>query len=93
MPIAWAATFDTLLVQRAASEIADEMRSFSNWEMRQGRPPAATNCYGPHVHVVRDPRWGRLAETYGEGEARGCRWMLPLQRPAKAAKQRSSQSL
>lgn len=69
MPIAWAATFNPSLVQRAASEIADEMRAFSNWEMRQGRQPVATNCYGPHAHVVRDPRWGRLAETWGEGEA------------------------
>ncbi len=21
---------------------------------------------GPHVHIVRDPRWGRLCETFGE---------------------------
>ncbi|PSC72215.1 putative beta-D-xylosidase 7 [Micractinium conductrix] len=65
-PIAWAATFNHQLTSKAATEIGDEMRAFNNQEMRRGRPPAASHCFGPHVGIVRDPRWGRLLETYGE---------------------------
>ncbi len=24
------------------------------------------NCFAPNINVVRDPRWGRGHETYGE---------------------------
>lgn len=121
-PIAWGATFDPALVRRAASEVGDEMRAYNNAEMRAGRPPDFSNCFGPHVNIVRsassakqrqagttswaaagaaasrpqrpapatpiaillrtacaasgeclphgaacrDPRWGRLSETFGE---------------------------
>ncbi|KAL4452562.1 hypothetical protein ABPG75_008224 [Micractinium tetrahymenae] len=68
-PIAWAAGFDPQLTNTAASQIGDEMRAYNNKEMRSRRPPADTHCFGPHVGIVRDPRWGRLQETYGEGEA------------------------
>lgn len=26
----------------------------------------ALNCFGPNINIVRDPRWGRASETYGE---------------------------
>ncbi|KAL4434180.1 hypothetical protein ABPG75_000621 [Micractinium tetrahymenae] len=65
--IAWAATFDDELAQRAASQIGDEMRAHYNRRAREGWTELAyTNCFGPHVHIVRDPRWGRLGETFGE---------------------------
>lgn len=52
-PIAWAAGFDPQLTNKAASQIGDEMRAFNNKEMRSGRPPADTHCFGPHVGIVR----------------------------------------
>ncbi|PSC75758.1 putative beta-D-xylosidase 7 [Micractinium conductrix] len=65
--LAWAATFDDALAQQAASQIGDEMRAHYNRRAREGwAHQAFTNCFGPHVHIVRDPRWGRLAETFGE---------------------------
>lgn len=24
------------------------------------------NCFAPNINIVRDPRWGRGHETYGE---------------------------
>lgn len=24
------------------------------------------NCFSPNINIVRDPRWGRASETYGE---------------------------
>ncbi|EFN57583.1 hypothetical protein CHLNCDRAFT_34794, partial [Chlorella variabilis] len=64
--IAWAATFDDGLALRAASQVGDEMRAQYNRRARAGGPLAYSNCFGPHVHIVRDPRWGRMAETFGE---------------------------
>ena len=26
----------------------------------------ALNCFGPNINLIRDPRWGRASETYGE---------------------------
>ncbi|HUF28573.1 MAG TPA: glycoside hydrolase family 3 N-terminal domain-containing protein [Gemmatimonadaceae bacterium] len=53
--IALAATWDTALVARAAQAIARETRSRG---VRQ--------VLSPVVNVVRDVRWGRVEETYGE---------------------------
>lgn len=52
-PIAWAATFDEALVKQATSEIADEMRAYSNRAMLAQQGPAFTHCFGPHVAIVR----------------------------------------
>ena len=27
------------------------------------------NCFAPNINIVRDPRWGRGHETYGEVSA------------------------
>lgn len=52
--IAWAATFDDELARRAASQIGDEMRAHYNRRAREGWIELAyTNCFGPHVHIVR----------------------------------------
>jgi len=54
-PIGLAATFDVDLVQRVFTLTAEEARC-------RGTHQALT----PVVDVARDPRWGRVEETYGE---------------------------
>jgi len=54
-PIGLGATFDPDLVQRLFAMTAEEARS-------RGTHQALT----PVVDVARDPRWGRVEETYGE---------------------------
>ncbi|HUP03392.1 MAG TPA: glycoside hydrolase family 3 N-terminal domain-containing protein, partial [Bryobacteraceae bacterium] len=54
-PIALAATFDTALVEQLFTMTAAEARL-------RGTHQALT----PVVDVARDPRWGRVEETYGE---------------------------
>jgi beta-glucosidase len=53
--IALASTFDPDLVTRVFSVASREMRA-----------RGATVALAPVVDVVRDPRWGRIEETYGE---------------------------
>ena len=54
-PIALAATFDADLVERVYARTAEEARV-------RGTHQALT----PVVDVARDPRWGRIEETFGE---------------------------
>jgi beta-glucosidase len=54
-PIGLAATFDPELVEQIYTAIAEETRS-------RGAHQALT----PVVDVARDPRWGRVEETFGE---------------------------
>ena len=54
-PIALAGTFDTQLVENIYTAIAEETRA-------RGSHQALT----PVVDIARDPRWGRVEETYGE---------------------------
>jgi beta-glucosidase len=54
-PISLAASFDTDLARRVAEITAREMRATGfHWS------------FSPNVDVVRDPRWGRTGETFGE---------------------------
>lgn len=54
-PISLAAAFDVGLAQRVAEVTAREMRATGfHWS------------FSPNVDVVRDPRWGRTGETFGE---------------------------
>jgi beta-glucosidase len=54
-PISLAASFDTDLARRIAQITAREMRATGfHWS------------FSPNVDVVRDPRWGRTGETFGE---------------------------
>ena len=53
--IALASSFDPELVTRVFSVAASEMRA-----------RGATMALAPVVDVARDPRWGRIEETYGE---------------------------
>ena len=66
--IALAATWDTDLMLRVATGISDEARAMNDmWLARDKR-----NLYqglvfwSPNINIVRDPRWGRGQETYGE---------------------------
>ncbi|CAI8313012.1 MAG: Beta-glucosidase BoGH3B [Opitutia bacterium UBA7350] len=54
-PISIAASFSNELAHRIARETAIEMRATgSHW------------AFSPNVDVLRDPRWGRVGETFGE---------------------------
>ncbi|MFK7914266.1 MAG: glycoside hydrolase family 3 N-terminal domain-containing protein [Pseudomonadales bacterium] len=53
--IAQAATFEPRLARRIAAAAAAQMRAVG-----------AQQALGPVLDVARDPRWGRLEETYGE---------------------------
>ncbi|AFN75306.1 glycoside hydrolase family 3 protein [Melioribacter roseus P3M-2] len=55
VPIGLAATFNPELIEKIFSAIAEDARS-------RGAHQALT----PVVDVVRDPRWGRVEETFGE---------------------------
>ena len=53
--IGLAASFEPELAERVAQYTASEMRATGfNW------------AYSPNVEVVRDARWGRIGETFGE---------------------------
>ncbi len=54
-PIALAGTFNPELVRRIYTEVAAEVRGFG-----------AHQVLAPVVDICRDPRWGRVEETYGE---------------------------
>ena len=55
IPLGQAATFDPALVEQAAHLTAEEaMQAGLRW------------TFSPMVDVARDPRWGRVAEGYGE---------------------------
>lgn len=53
--IGLAATWDTALVGRVAVEIA-----------RESRERGVRQLLSPVINLARDPRWGRVEETYGE---------------------------
>jgi beta-glucosidase len=73
--ISLAATFDRDLVGRVAAAIGREVRgrrnafersSSSNKTVGYWDNPPALLCFSPQINIVRDPRWGRNQETYGE---------------------------
>ena len=53
--ISMGATWDPAIVGRVASAIAEEARA-----------RGVRHVLSPVINVVRDPRWGRVEETYGE---------------------------
>ncbi len=53
--IAMASTWDIDLIKRMGTVVAKEARAFGIHQ-----------CYSPMVSVVRDVRWGRTEESYGE---------------------------
>ena len=67
-----AASFDRDLVRGVFAAISDEMRARSNEGVRKaggvsgGGEASALTCWTPHINILRDPRWGRGSETWGE---------------------------
>ena len=59
-PITQAASFDFNLTQQIGNAIATTLRA--GWNGQQGWP----YCFAPDVNLVRDPRYGRGQETWGE---------------------------
>ena len=69
-PINLGATFDKDLVLQAGQVTSTEGRALHNEIMAKfnGASQEATglNCFSPNVNLLRDPRWGRAEETFGE---------------------------
>lgn len=68
--IAFAATFNPVLIHQVATAISDEARGRWN-ELDQGKQQTKYHSdlltfWSPNVNMARDPRWGRTAGTYGE---------------------------
>jgi beta-glucosidase len=66
--IGMAATWDTALHFRIATAISDEARAKHNEFVRGGKRGIyqGLTFWTPNINLVRDPRWGRGMETYGE---------------------------
>lgn len=60
-PVGLASTFDTQLMYELGGIAANEARAYYNEDKRGGLA-----LWGPTVDMVRDPRWGRTEEAYGE---------------------------
>jgi len=71
-PIGMAASFDDVLVYQIFCSISDEARARFN-ELNAASAPwenkainSGVNFFCPNINIVRDPRWGRGMESYGE---------------------------
>ena len=66
--IGMAATWDTDLVHQEGRVIATEARAKYNQAQREGNHSIyyGLTFWSPNINIVRDPRWGRGQETYGE---------------------------
>ncbi|XP_070191027.1 uncharacterized protein [Littorina saxatilis] len=62
------AAFSPDLIFRVAEATAVEVRGKHNDYVKQGNYALHTgiNCFSPVINIMRDPRWGRNQETYGE---------------------------
>lgn len=66
--IGLAATWDTDLMGRIATAISDEARAKHSAAKKNGNRTIYTGLtyWSPNINILRDPRWGRAQETYGE---------------------------
>ncbi len=68
--IGMAATWDVPLIQQEADVISIEARAKHNDYVAKHDGNTGEhfglNFYSPNINIVRDPRWGRAQETYGE---------------------------
>jgi beta-glucosidase len=66
--IGLAATWDTDLIHQVADTISTEARAKYNQAQRDGNDSIyyGLTFWSPNINIVRDPRWGRGQETYGE---------------------------
>ena len=69
-PIGLAATFDKNLILKAGQVTSTEGRALHNEVMSHyngaSQEASGLNCFSPNVNLLRDPRWGRAEETFGE---------------------------
>jgi beta-glucosidase len=67
-PIGLAATWDPALLFRMATAVSTEARAKHNEFVRKGKRGIyqGLTFWTPNINLVRDPRWGRGMETYGE---------------------------
>jgi beta-glucosidase len=66
VPIAQAATWNTVLVHEITSAIADEARALFHSGGFGMRGQAGLVYRAPVINISRDPRWGRIQECFGE---------------------------
>jgi beta-glucosidase len=66
--IGLSATWDTALIDRVGDAISTEARAKYNQAQREGNRSIyyGLTLWSPNINIVRDPRWGRGQETYGE---------------------------
>ncbi len=66
--IALAATWDSDLLAHVGSVTADEARAKHHQAVREERVEiyGGLTFWTPNINIVRDPRWGRAQETFGE---------------------------
>jgi len=66
--IGLAATWNPDLIGRIAEAISDEARAKHHESARHGDRGIykGLTFWSPNINIVRDPRWGRTQETYGE---------------------------
>ena len=69
-PIGLAASFDKDLVRQIGEVTSTEGRALHNLIMARyngsSQEASGVNCFSPNVNLLRDPRWGRALETFGE---------------------------
>ena len=69
-PIGLGATFDPELVQKVGAITADEGRALHNEMLASfngsSTEAAGLNCFSPIFNLIRDPRWGRISESFSE---------------------------
>jgi beta-glucosidase len=67
-PIGLAATFDVPGIHTVAGQIGIERRIKHVQNAREGHTGimGGLDFWSPNLNIVRDPRWGRGQETYGE---------------------------
>ena len=69
-PVGLGATFNKTMVLKVAQVTSTEGRALHNEVMAHydgsSQQAAGLNCYAPVINLLRDPRWGRASETYGE---------------------------
>ena len=68
MPIAMASSFNPDLLKKVGEVISDEVRAKYNEFRKQGFTDIyqGLTIFAPMINIVRDPRWGRSQESYGE---------------------------
>ena len=68
--IGLASTFNRSVFTTMGRIISDEARAKRNLRIQTGDPnplaPSYLICWTPVVNILKDPRWGRAGETYGE---------------------------